>query len=123
MDKIVKEAVMKRLVVFLSLVIIAALGAYFISSYLNEQQETEIYTENAQSYTVVFDIQTKKGFVYRNDGDTSEVIIIHAEKNVGFVYSDQGQSIVKYDKYLKWLNDHKKSTVYNSVVALIAPPR
>lgn len=123
MDKIVKEAVIKRLAVFLSLAIIAALGAYFISSYVNERQETEIYTESSQSYTVVFDVQTKKGFVYRNDGDTSEVMIIHPEKNVGFVYSDQGQSIVRYDKYLKWLGDHRKSTVYNSVVALIAPPR
>ena len=73
-----------------------------------------------QGFTIVFNGETGKGFVYINNASSSTLITIYPSVDQAFVYSRDGQEVVNASAYADLVGS-PNSNIVQSTVSLIKP--
>jgi hypothetical protein len=76
--------------------------------------------KNYSGYTVYYDAESNKGFVYINNDSSSAIIVTYPSSDQAFTYSKKGQIPLSYARIKSIILD-EDSGVFDSIVAKITP--
>lgn len=95
------------------IIVLVILSVFFIGNSIGSKR-------GYNGYTIYYDADSNKGFVYVNNGSSSAAIVTYPKSNEAYIYNIDGQTLARYET-IRRLITHEDANVSGNVVAVIVP--